>query len=438
MSFDHPNRWTGTHVLALRDNALRESQAKFAERAGISPRAVSGYENHPDGVLTNAAARKMDEVLLTLTDDQRARFRAALSGPDETVTLTPSNIDGFAAQEVDLMALARRGFLLGVGLSLGSTALTSQWLSAAGHVPLWLAESLRATSATYRAAYRLAPARQLLAAAHGHLQLVLALRPGDQPEPVRAHLLTVVGEMACTAGTIEGLDLGDWDSGHPYLRVAQTAADNSENNELRALVAACHAFHAAYRDDKHRDLQLALEYADSARSLAAQGGSPTTQGWVAAVASERYADLGHSAASLRLLEEARVALERPPVEPTRYSGIGAFDLAKLTAYEGSNYRRAGDFRRAVAVLDTALTQLDPSLHRHRATALIDRAEAQRDARRFDAACADASEALVLVSSTHHVGTLARAEQVARSIRHAGRDAEKLWNDVLAVKATICS
>lgn len=437
MSYDHPNCWTGRLVFVLRYSALRATQVKFAEQAKISPRTVSKYESNPDFVLSGAFAKKMDRILLALTDDQRARFRSALSEDEHTATLTPGNVDGLAAEEVDLMALARKGFLLGVANPVGSTALTSQWLSSAGHVPLALAEALRSTAGLFRAAYVLAPARQLLAAAHSHLQLVLSLRPGDQPEPIRSHLLTVVGEMATLAGTILGFDLQDWENSGPYLRVAQSSAAESGNNELRAVVAACNALHAAYRDDDRRDLKLALDYAESARSIAAQGGSPTTQGWVAAVTSERHADMGQAMQSLRLLEEARVALAGPPVEETRYSGIGVFDMARLAACEGSNYRRIGDFNRAVAILDAALTQLDPSFHRHRASALVDRAEAHRDGRHFDAACADARTSLVLVSFTQDVRTLGRVMHIAKSVHHSGGlDSKSLWNDVLAVKATI--
>ncbi|WP_280249199.1 helix-turn-helix domain-containing protein [Nocardia abscessus] len=435
MSHDHPNEWTGKHVYALRDNALRLTQTEFAERVGMSPFTISKYERLGEGfVLAGRYAKKMDQALAALTDDERRRFRDALAGDDQTVTLDPG-IDGVAAEEVDLVALGRRGFLLGMGIGIVPAALTSQWLSSTGQVPAWLAEGLRSTAATYRAAYRMAPAAQLLASAHSHMQLALALRPGDQPESIRTHLLTTVGEMAALAGIILGLDLGDWRNSAPYLHLAQHSARESGNPELQAVVMACHAFQAAYNTES--DLQLGLDYAEAAQAVAAQGASPITRGWVAAVASERHADLGDSNASLSLLDQARIALDTGPVEAIRYSGIGAFDTAKLTAYEGSNYRRMGEFNKAVNFLDAALAQLDPSLHRHRATALIDRAEAHRDAHRIDAACADTRAALVLVAATGHTGTLERAVALARSVRHTqAREARDLWNDALATKTAV--
>ncbi|WP_328435830.1 helix-turn-helix transcriptional regulator [Nocardia puris] len=435
MSHDHPNGWTGRHVFALRDAALRLTQTEFAERVEMSPFTISKYERLGEGfVLSGRYAKKMDQALAGLTDDERRRFRDALAEDDPTITLDPG-IDGVAVEEVDLVALGRRGFLLGMGIGIVPAALTSGWLSSTGQVPPWLAEGLRSTAGTYRAAYRMAPAAQLLGSAHSHMRLALALRPGDQPEPARTHLLTTAGEMAALAGIILGLDLGDWRNCAPYLHLAQHSARESGSTELQAVVMACHAFQAAYNTEG--DLALGLDYAEAARTIAAQGASSTTQGWVAAVASERHADLGDPKASLSLLDDARIALDAGPVEATRYSGIGAFDTAKLIAYEGSNYRRMGEFNKAINFLDAALAQLDPSLHRHRATALIDRAEAHRDAHRIDAACADTRAALALVSVTGHTGTLDRAVDIARSVRHTkAREALDLWNDTLAAKAAV--
>ncbi|MGV9680962.1 hypothetical protein ACWDSJ_37315 [Nocardia sp. NPDC003482] len=405
------------------------TQNDFAARLRISPFTVSKWERHGTSqVLGLEYATRLDRVLEGLTSEQRLRFHGALDAETPGTTLGSAS-DG-AVEEVDLVALARRGFLLGAGMAaFGSSRRT-------GPIPTALAEGLRSTAEAYRALYRMAPARELLAAAHSHLQLALSLRPADQPDPVQRHLLTTVGEMAALAGTIHGLDLGDWRTGTPYLALAQRSARDAANLELQAVVAACHAFRAAY-DEPHRDLRAALDHAEAARTLAAQGGSPITRGWVAAVASERHADLGEETASMRLLDEARTALQDPPVSGLAYSGIGAFDTAKVTAYEGGNHRRLGNHDKAITILDAALAQLDPALSRHRATALIDRAEAHRDAHRIDSACADARDALALVESTQHAGTLHRAMTVARSIRDTGtREATDLWNTVLAAKATL--
>jgi tetratricopeptide (TPR) repeat protein len=336
-------------------------------------------------------------------------------------------IDGAGDEGVGLISLERSVALTGVDIDAFFRG--PRGLSLRGSLPSTMVDGLRATAATYRGAYRLAPARQLLAAAQGHMQLALSLRPGDQPEPARVHLLTCLGEMAALSGAILGLDLGTWPRCVPYLNLAERAARECGNTELRAVVMACHAFRAALQTA--RDLELAREFGEAARALALRGGSPITRAWTAAVASERHAELGEANGCWRLLDEARDALDGEMVDEFRYSGIGTFDGAKLIAYEGGNYRRLGRFNKAIAVLDTALVRLDPDMHRHRATALIDRAEARRDARQFDAACADALAALDLVADTQHAGTLDRVLRLARTMRRTGREANELWNHALA-------
>jgi len=181
--------------------------------------------------------------------------------------------------------------------------------------------------------------------------------------------------------------------------------------ELETTVLACRAFHAAYGPG---DEQLGLDLADAAVAAARHGACDTTGAWVAAVASERHADAGNASASHHRLDQARSVLSGPS-DDRPWSGIGSFDLAKLTAYEGGNYRRLGDYGNAIRVLDTALTELDPSMRRHRTTALIDRAEAHHGAGHIDAACADTRAALALAADTQHVDTVHRAEKVARSL-----------------------
>src|SRR5262245_20330491 len=123
MSHDHQNEWTGRHVLALRDNALRLTQPEFAQRVDMSPFTISKYERRGDGfVLSGRYAKKMDKVLAGLTDAERRRFRDALAEDDQTITLDPG-IDGVTTEEVDLVALGRRGFLLGMGIGIAPTSL---------------------------------------------------------------------------------------------------------------------------------------------------------------------------------------------------------------------------------------------------------------------------------------------------------------------------
>jgi tetratricopeptide (TPR) repeat protein len=351
----------------------------------------------------------------------------------ELLELTDDQLDEMICTPAATGALDRRAFVA-TSLAALSLGLNGQTVSAgAATLGPDTGADMRDLSVALRRAYRIAPARQLYASAHEHLQLVLSLRPGDQTGADRDQLLIAAGEMAALCGCVLGLDLGNWSGLNAYLDLAERAAGQAESAELGAVVLAARAFHAAYGlGDKH----LGLEFAEAATTLSRHPGvTATTRGWVAAVASERHADVGHEAASRRHLDQATASLDTS-ADDQAWSGIGSFDQAKLTAYEGGNHRRLGDFDRAVDILDRALTDLDPSMRRHRSTALIDRAEAHLGSGRHDAACADGQAAVELAAETQHAETLGRAEILARSsVGRGASDGRALLNAVLAVKAT---
>jgi hypothetical protein len=95
--------------------------------------------------------------------------------------------------------------------------------------------------------------------------------------------------------------------------------------------------------------------------------------------------------------------------------------------------RLGRYGEAESILDAAIDRLDTGQHRHRCTALVDRADARLAVNEVDAACADATEALHLVSSVRHTGNFRRIASIARRAgdtgTHAGR---QLWHEVRTV------
>lgn len=301
---------------------------------------------------------------------------------------------------------------------------------ASSHVTPDLVEDIRSISASLRRAYGAAPARRLYASAYEHLKLIVALRPGDQKPIVRVPLLGALGEMAVVCATILGLDMSRWSEACLYLRMARRMADEVGSAELASIVLTGRAFHAAYGSG---DKRLGLDYAEAAIDVSRRGASNVTRGWVAAVASERRADMGDAMGSERLLDESRAALSCTP-DVRSWSGIGEFNFAKIAAYEGGNYRRLGDYSNAVRSLDVALKNLNPGMRRHRTTALIDRAEAHLCAGTADAACADTGAALTLISQTEHGAGLDRAQRLVQALRKTrARDTDHLWQRVLDVR-----
>ncbi|MGH3801014.1 MAG: hypothetical protein ACRDTD_12910 [Pseudonocardiaceae bacterium] len=145
--------------------------------------------------------------------------------------------------------------------------------------------------------------------------------------------------------------------------------------------------------------------------------------------------LGDEQGSRTRLDTARHAISGPEPDPA-WAGVGTFDSAKATAYEGGNLRQLGRYHDAVAALDTALAVLEPTMHRHRCTALIDRAEAHLAANQVDAGCVDAAAALSIAAHTGHVLSVQRVRRLAEAaLPTKAAAARRLWTEVLAMTPT---
>lgn len=280
----------------------------------------------------------------------------------------------------------------------------------------------------YRRAYHTVPASRLLPAAQAHLDVIRSCRPASQPSTYRRALMTAAGEMAALTGVLLGLDASRRAESLTYLDLAWAAAREAEDVELQTVVLGCRSFAVSYAEGDHR---AGLECADLGRRVGARGACPETRGWVAAVASERCASLGDVAGCQRRLDESRQALSTAEPRGPVWRGIGGFNADKLLAYEGGHLTRLGRFVQAETILDDAIDRLDPTMHRHRATALIDRADARLGFGDVDAACDDARQALRLVVRVQHLGNLDRIQNIcdrgaalgasaARDLRHETR------------------
>lgn len=338
------------------------------------------------------------------------------------------------------MLLGGVGFALSVPLALPPLAAGGELeADRSGRVSPDTADDLRTIAASYRRSYRCLPSSRLLPAAHGHMEMALALNPAIQPEPVRASLLTVVGEMAALAGVLLMFDQRRYGDAAQYIDLVMKAGRAADSPELQAIALAGRAFHASYGTADIASARRGLDFAELAWEIGGTGASQLTRSWVAAVASERHAGVGDEAGCRRRLDDARTALELVPSDDTYWSGVGAFDAGKLLAYEGGDMVRLGRYADAEPVLDAALDGLAPAMRRHRCTALIDRAEARLGADDVDAACEDALLALQLAAEVQHAESLSRIDRFARRARESGaKSANSLWREVVLTRATTSS
>jgi hypothetical protein len=123
----------------------------------------------------------------------------------------------------------------------------------------------------------------------------------------------------------------------------------------------------------------------------------------------------------------RVALQRlDNREQPPWIGVGAFDAAKLKGYYGLCYLQLKQPRNAVSQLTTAVDTLDPSLRKHRCTALADLAGALIRLGEVEEGCRRASQALALAIELHHAVSIDRIQELDRELAP--------WGDTPAVKA----
>ncbi|MFC9329186.1 helix-turn-helix domain-containing protein [Kitasatospora sp. NPDC057015] len=312
----------------------------------------------------------------------------------------------------------RRTFTLGslagvtaaiAGLSPDARAKVSR--PSGGNVDQATVAELRSIGASYRRSYKSFPASSLVPVAHDQLQLVISLRPKDQPVHLRNSLLAHMAEMAALAAVLLSLDLGDQEQADAYMDLGYQIAKEIGSPELAALILGGRAFRTSYGGDPEGGLDYALAAVDAAE----RGASERMQAWTNAVASEMYSSTGDEHGFRSSMEKAR-ALLSGPMDDERWGGIAWFDLSKADAYEGSDLVRLGRHAEALPSLDRAIERLSPEMMRHRCTAYISRAEAHAGANNVEAACEDGHAALDLVAQVQHRETLRRVAELHRGLR----------------------
>jgi len=340
----------------------------------------------------------------------------------------------------DIGTMLRRTFLLGSAGVLAANSLGIATPARTHRIGANTLADLRSVAASYRRSYRAVPAGQLLPAAQAHLELAMSMRPAQQPEAERIELISVVGEMAALAAVVVLLDLNKPDAAQAYLEVAWQAAKAADSPELQAIILAGRSFVSAYGPSRNH--RQGLEYAELACEIAQTGACHETRGWVAAVASERHASLNDLASCQRRMDDSRAALDALDDGDPQWLGLGGFNATKLLAYEGGNMVRLGRWSAAGPVLDAAVDQFGDDMVRHRCTALLDRAEARLGAAEarpgtgdVDAACIDASSALVLAVEMQHGQSLRRLDALSRRVAATGAAAGRaLRREMVSARA----
>lgn len=403
--------WTPSRIRLFREVGLCLPREKFAKELGFTKRTIGNAERG-SCALSLSLRRAMDEALEKATEAQRERFFAILPTDAGGASLH-SGLPG-------VVPVARPG-----PLSLGG----GQWQRRNPVTPE-AARELLAMSGSYRRCYQTMPAAALLSASRAHLSVILNLHPGWQPPPVRRELLRAVGQSATTSAMLLYSDLERYAEALPYLDVAQDAARENDDPDLAALVLVCRAYLTQFSGGSPA---LAAEFADAGVSVSINGAArPTTRGLAAAISSRQLAVLGDERGSRTRLDIAREAMAGYEPDPAG-TEVCTFDPTMVTYYESGNLVKLGRYGDALAVCETVLAELEPTLHRNRCAALLNRAEAHLASGQVDAGCADALAALDIAMHTEYGHGLARVRRIAQAALPTNADAaRRLWAEVLGV------
>ncbi|WP_216916695.1 helix-turn-helix domain-containing protein [Nocardia noduli] len=235
-------KWTGVEVRALRTAALRLTQLEFADTLGFTVGAVRKWEGRRETIeLAGRYAAAMDTTLHRLTDSERARFEAELTGMVNTVpALTTESFEpssAIAARVRNVAELDADRDIFDI-LSLTLDDVIKRYESEG---PL-----------------RLAPA---VVEARQQIEVMLGQRrhPAQLKDlySVAARLSGVLGYMAVNRGRF----------GHArmYCREAFALADLLEDSQLQAWVKGTESLCAYYQHDYATAVRAAYRGLDLAQ-----------------------------------------------------------------------------------------------------------------------------------------------------------------------------
>jgi hypothetical protein len=333
-------------------------------------------------------------------------------------------LGGAAAVAGALVLRQRTNALQGLRWAAGdeATQRVVSTLKRPGRVDASTVADMEAATAAYRRGYRQLSVRTLLPQAEGQVQVVEELLGGSMKPTLRRRLTATAAEAHALVGTMLLMDLYAFDAAWSQLSEALTAAREAHAGELEAFVLGAMAFNAGYDGRSTEAIDLITE----ARNVARAADGPRTRGWLAAVDSELRARTGDARASLASLADAESALQGLDQRDARpWIGVAAFDAAKLKGYYGLCYLQLQQPQEAVGELTAAVNALDPTLRKHRCTALADLAMALIQLGEVEEGCRRASQALTLAMELRHAVSVDRIRNLDRHLAP--------WQDTTAVK-----
>jgi hypothetical protein len=311
----------------------------------------------------------------------------------------------FLGGVIGLSTLAAAGFPISARSLSGTLAVGGA--GRAWRVSTQTADDLETLVGSYRRAYAgKAAATDLLPGTTGLMHLLIDLGRRDQWPGGTDRLASIVGQAAILVGLLQLMGPHDLRAAKVHYDLALRSAREANDWDLASYALGSLAFHAVHAR-RPADARAIIEVASD---LAGRRGSPRTQAWAAALASELHARAGREVASRRSLEDARVALDRCRDDPS-WKGVGWFDDARLVSYDGGSLLLLGKYEAAEELLRLSLKRLDPLRLKHRSTTSADLAMVLALRGEVDESCARAEDALTFATEISHRESVDRVRGV---------------------------
>jgi tetratricopeptide (TPR) repeat protein len=211
---------------------------------------------------------------------------------------------------------------------------------------------------------------------------------------MRPRLAAIASEAAVEAGLV-CCDQREFPASRSYYRLATELAHEADDPLLGAFAFGSLSSNLL---TEVGDRSGAVSLLERARTLAARGGSPMTEAYLAAAEAEAQAKMGDADAALRALDRIDGALDRSN-GGKELPWLYWFDPGVIAGWKGQSYLRVGRLGDAETLLATALSSWDRSFVRDRAITLVDLASVRLHQGEPDECCRVAGEALDIAMAT---------------------------------------
>lgn len=414
-------RWTGVEARLLRQ-ALRLSVRAFAEHTGIAARTLARWESGaaPTQLRPDSQA-VLDTTLARAPAEAQARFTALLDRARGDRERTHPPVDGPPSNPVESTSSRPSDLLTELDSARRRIAET---LSDGGAKPRL--DVIEERIADHLAVYTRSSPTEILQPLLYDIHEIQDLISMRQPALIQVRLSESTSALSLLVADAL-MKLGEISRASYWYSTARTAADDTHNNQLRALVHAQEAMLPYYFGRVAR----AVELARTARALTAKPND--TLALATAAEARGLARLGDQDGARSALTAAWDLVEA--LEPGPAERAFQFDDKRLFLYASSTLTHLGDTDRARDVQRQALDKYDQETD-----SIIDPALIRLDAAvcagldgDVDEACGVAAQTVTSLPDDHRTEiVIAKAKAVVPAIpsRHQGHRAVEQLRELL--------